>query len=251
MALGLPFKEAWDNSAGQNWIRNINTATKIPPFGINSQKTCISRIRQRRRSGCRNSPHSRLGGFRVAKVSQKFHVRSLVSGATLLLCNSKPIPYIEQFFGNKKVSSGSYPIGAVSVIDLGRGASSSAPESLRRIGADVTQAALDEVAYAHHAPPIEQLAWPLGGVNPVVYQLGRAPVLFTQATGSDFEDFPGPCVACLELSFCLLVRPCDNTGWHFGVDSLYGRCEEPQSYWRLIWTAILLSSGLQKHADYP
>jgi AraC family transcriptional regulator len=30
----------------------------------------------------------------------------------------KAIPFIEQFLGNKKVSSGSYPIGGVSAIDL-------------------------------------------------------------------------------------------------------------------------------------
>ena len=63
-------------------------------------------------------PRSRLGGFRAAKVFRKLRVRSLVSAATSLCCNSKRIPFIEQFLGRKKVSSGYYPIGAVSAIDL-------------------------------------------------------------------------------------------------------------------------------------
>ncbi len=37
----------------------------------------------------------------------------------------------------------------------------------------VTQAALDEVAYAHRAPRVEQLVWPHGDVDPVVHQLGQ------------------------------------------------------------------------------
>ncbi len=53
----------------------------------------------------------------------------------IVVLQLKPIPFIEQFFGKKKVSSGSYPIGGVSAIDLTRGTSRSASESLRRTGA--------------------------------------------------------------------------------------------------------------------
>jgi AraC family transcriptional regulator len=35
-----------------------------------------------------------------------------------------------------------------------------------------TQAALDEIAYAHRAPRLKRLAWPHGGFDPVVYHLG-------------------------------------------------------------------------------
>jgi AraC family transcriptional regulator len=85
----------------------------------------------------------------------------------------KAIPFIEQFLGNKKVSSGSYPIGAVSVIDLQQEPACLLPNPFDALVLHVTQAALDEVAYAHHAPPIEQLVWPLGTFDPVVYQLGE------------------------------------------------------------------------------
>jgi AraC-like DNA-binding protein len=37
----------------------------------------------------------------------------------------------------------------------------------------VTQDALDEVAYAHRAPRVKQLAWPHGVFDPVVHQLGQ------------------------------------------------------------------------------
>jgi AraC family transcriptional regulator len=85
----------------------------------------------------------------------------------------KAIPFIEEFFGNKKVSSGSYPIGAVSVIDLQQEPACLLPNPFDALVLYVTQAALDEVAYAHHAPPIEQLVWPLGTFDPVVYHLGE------------------------------------------------------------------------------
>ena len=69
----------------------------------------------------------------------------------------------------------------------------------------VTQAALDEVAYAHRAPRVEQLVWPHGKFDPVVYHLGKSFLASLERTPSRFQDFPGPCFACLELSFCLLL----------------------------------------------
>jgi AraC family transcriptional regulator len=91
----------------------------------------------------------------------------------IVVLQLKAIPFVEQFLGNKKVSSGSYPIGAVSVIDLEQEPACLLPNPFDALVLNVTQAALDEVAYAHHAPPIEQLAWPLGTVDPVVYHLGE------------------------------------------------------------------------------
>ena len=91
----------------------------------------------------------------------------------LVALQLKAIPFIEQFFGNKKVSSGSYPIGAVSVIDLQQEPACLLPNPFDALVLYVTQAALDEVAYAHHAPPVEQLVWPLGTFDPVVYRLGE------------------------------------------------------------------------------
>ena len=83
------------------------------------------------------------------------------------------IPFIEQFFGRRKVSSGSYPIGAVSAIDLREEPGVHLPHPFDALVLRVTQASLDEVAYAHGARRVEQLAWPLGKFDPVVYHLGK------------------------------------------------------------------------------
>ncbi|HEV2173626.1 MAG TPA: AraC family transcriptional regulator [Nitrospira sp.] len=85
----------------------------------------------------------------------------------------KAIPFMEQFFGRTKVSSGSYPIGAVSAIDLRDEPAVLLPHPFDALVVYVTQASLDEVAYAHGAPRVEQLAWPLGQFDPVVYHLAR------------------------------------------------------------------------------
>jgi AraC family transcriptional regulator len=86
----------------------------------------------------------------------------------------KAIPFIEQFLRNKKVSSGFYPIGAVSAIDLQEEPACLLPNPFDALVLYVTQVALDEVAYAHQAPRVEQLRWPLGAFDPVVYHLGKA-----------------------------------------------------------------------------
>ena len=86
----------------------------------------------------------------------------------------KAIPFIEQFLGNKKVSSGSYPIGAVSAIDLQDEPALFLPNPFDALVLYVTQDDLDEVAYAHRAPRLEQLVWPLGTFDPVVYHLGKS-----------------------------------------------------------------------------
>ena len=85
----------------------------------------------------------------------------------------KAIPFIEQFFGNKKVSSGFYPIGGVSAIDLREEPAVLLPNPFEAMVLYVTQAALDEVAYDHQASRVEQLVWPLGHLDPVVYHLGK------------------------------------------------------------------------------
>jgi AraC family transcriptional regulator len=85
----------------------------------------------------------------------------------------KAIPFIEQFFGNKKVSSGFYPIGGVSAIDLREEPAVLLPHPFDALVLYVTQAALEEVAYEHQTPRVEQLVWPLGHLDPVVYHLGK------------------------------------------------------------------------------
>jgi AraC family transcriptional regulator len=85
----------------------------------------------------------------------------------------KAIPFLEQFLGNKKVSSGCYPIGGVSAIDLREEPAVLLPNPFDALVLYVTQAALDGVAYAHQAPRVERLVWPHGAFDPVVYHLGK------------------------------------------------------------------------------
>jgi AraC family transcriptional regulator len=85
----------------------------------------------------------------------------------------KAIPFLEQFLGNKKVSSGFYPVGAVSAIDLQEEPALFLPNPFDALVLYVTQADLDEVAYAHRAPRVEGLVWPLGEFDPVVYHMGK------------------------------------------------------------------------------
>jgi AraC family transcriptional regulator len=83
------------------------------------------------------------------------------------------IPYIEQFFGKRKVSSGSYPIGGVNAIDLREEPAVLLPHSFETLVVYVTHGALEDIAYEHRSPPVEQLRWPLGHPDPVVYHLGK------------------------------------------------------------------------------
>jgi AraC-like DNA-binding protein len=85
----------------------------------------------------------------------------------------KAIPFIEQFLGKKKVSSGPYPVGGVSVIQLQEEPAVLLPNPFDALVMYVTQAALDEIAYAHQSPRVEQLIWPYGVIDPVVHHLGQ------------------------------------------------------------------------------
>ncbi len=52
----------------------------------------------------------------------------------IVVLQLKAIPFVEQFLGKKKVSSGSYPVGAVSAIHLQEEPACPAPKSFRCIG---------------------------------------------------------------------------------------------------------------------
>jgi AraC family transcriptional regulator len=91
----------------------------------------------------------------------------------IIVLQLKAIPFIEQFLGNKKVSSGCYPMGAVSAINLQEEPAVLLPNPFDALVQYVPQAALDEVAYAHQRSRVEQLVWPHGVVDPVVHQLGQ------------------------------------------------------------------------------
>jgi AraC family transcriptional regulator len=91
----------------------------------------------------------------------------------IIVLQLKAIPFLEQFLGKRKVSSGYYPVGAVSAIDLQDEPAVLLPNPFDALILYVTQVALDEIAYAHQAPRVEQLIWPHGVLDPVVHHLGQ------------------------------------------------------------------------------
>ncbi|WP_213807369.1 AraC family transcriptional regulator [Granulicella sp. dw_53] len=84
-----------------------------------------------------------------------------------------PIPFIEQFLGPQKVSNGFYPIGGVSLLNLQERPAIALRNSFDTLVLHVTQAALDEVAYAHRMPRAKPLARTFGHFDPVVHNLGQ------------------------------------------------------------------------------
>ena len=85
----------------------------------------------------------------------------------------KPIPFIEQFLGNRRVSSGAYPLGGVSAISLQEEPACWLPNPFDTLVVYITQASLDEVAYAHRSPRVENLFWPHGTFDPIVHHIGQ------------------------------------------------------------------------------
>ncbi|UWZ83634.1 helix-turn-helix domain-containing protein [Occallatibacter riparius] len=83
------------------------------------------------------------------------------------------IPYIEQFFGKRKVSSGSYPTGGVSAIDLRDEPAVLLPHAFDTVIVYVTHGALADIAYEHRSPPVEQLRGTHGHPDPIVYHLAK------------------------------------------------------------------------------
>jgi AraC family transcriptional regulator len=81
------------------------------------------------------------------------------------------IPYIEQFFGKRKVASGSYPIGGVNAIDLQDEPAVLLPNPFDALIVHVTRGALEDIAHEHRSPPVERLDWPLGHPDTIVYHL--------------------------------------------------------------------------------
>jgi len=101
----------------------------------------------------------------------------------IIVSQLKAIPFVEQFLGKKRVSSGHYPIGAVSAIDLQEEPAVLLPNPFDALVLHVTQAALDEVAYAHQAPPVTHLVWPHGELDHVFAAL--VPILLSSLEQPD------------------------------------------------------------------
>jgi AraC family transcriptional regulator len=116
----------------------------------------------------------RFGRFRSSEGLPEVASPLVGERGYIVALQLKALPYIEQFLGKKKVSSGYYPIGAVNAINLQEEPSVLLPHPFDALVLYVTHADLDEVAYAHRAPRVEQLVWPLGKFDPVVYHLGKS-----------------------------------------------------------------------------
>jgi AraC family transcriptional regulator len=85
----------------------------------------------------------------------------------------KTIPFLEEFLCGKKVSSGAYPVGAVTAIDLQDEPAIFLPNPFDALVVYVTQDVLDEVAYDHQVPRVERMVWEHGALDPVVHHLGQ------------------------------------------------------------------------------
>jgi AraC family transcriptional regulator len=115
----------------------------------------------------------------------------------------KAIPFIEQFLGDKRVSSGSYPVGGVSAIDLPEEPAVLLPNPFDALVLYFTQAALDEVAYAHRASRVERLVWPQGAFDPVVHHLGQTLLSSLEQTAHTSRMFLDDVLHALNCHFVL------------------------------------------------
>jgi AraC family transcriptional regulator len=121
---------------------------------------------------------SKLSSFSFARLQMTKGLPEMTrpivgEGGYMVALQLKAIPHVELFLGKKRVSSGFYPIGAVGAINLEEEPAMALPNPFDALVIHVKRAALDEIAYAHRAPYADQLIWPYGTVDPVVYHLGQ------------------------------------------------------------------------------
>lgn len=151
----------------------MNTATEVPT--VWSQLADTLYLRDSPTADFRLSGRAPFSFGRIRSTVGLPEMTQPVVGERghIVVLQLKPIPFIEQFYGRKKVSSGPYPVGGVSAIDLTEEPAVLLPNPFDALVLYVTQAALDEVAYAHRAPRVQQLVWPQGGFDSVVHHLGQ------------------------------------------------------------------------------
>ncbi len=151
----------------------MDTATEVPT--VWSQLAEVLYLRDSPTADFRLSERASYSFGRIRSTVGLPEISQHIVGQRghMVVLQLKPIPFIEQFFGKKKVSSGSYPIGGVSAIDLTEEPAVLLPNPFDALVLYVTQAALDEVAYAHRAPRVRQLVWPQGAFDSVVHHLGQ------------------------------------------------------------------------------
>jgi AraC-like DNA-binding protein len=151
----------------------MDTATKIPTVWTQLADTLY--LRDSPTADFRLSERAAFSFGRIRSTVGLPDITQSVIGERghIVVLQLKPIPYIEQFFGKRRVSSGPYPIGGVSAIDLTEEPAVLLPNPFDALVLYITQAALDEVAYAHRAPRVQQLVWPQGAFDSVVHHLGQ------------------------------------------------------------------------------
>jgi len=92
----------------------------------------------------------------------------------IVVMQLKAIPFVEEFLGKKRVSSGPYRVGSVSANNLEDHPSCFVQGAFDALVINVTRETLNEIAYAHHRPRVERLVWHQGAVDPVVGHLGQS-----------------------------------------------------------------------------
>ena len=151
----------------------MNTATEVPTVWNQLAETMHLKNSPTAEVWMSERASFRFGRFQSSEGLPEVASPVVGERGHIVALQLKAIPFIEQFLGNKTVSRGSYPVGAVSAIDLQEEPALFLPSPFDALVLYVTQAELDEVAYAHRAPRVEQLVWPLGAFDPVVYHLGK------------------------------------------------------------------------------
>ncbi|MBB6145140.1 AraC-like DNA-binding protein [Silvibacterium bohemicum] len=114
-----------------------------------------------------------FGRLRVTKGLPDITRPVVGESGYIIALQLKAIPFVELFLGKKKVSSGYYPTGAVGAINLEEEPACFLPNPFDALALHVTQAALDEISYAHQMPYVDRLVWEYGTVDPVVHHLGQ------------------------------------------------------------------------------
>ena len=151
----------------------MNTATEVP--AVWNQLAEAMYLKDSPTAGIKLSE---LSSFSFARLQMTKGLPEMTrpivgEGGYMVALQLKAIPHVELFLGKRRVSSGFYPIGAVGAINLQEEPACWLPDPFDALVMHVTQAALDEIAYAHQAPYADQLIWPYGTVDPVVYHLGQ------------------------------------------------------------------------------
>jgi AraC family transcriptional regulator len=151
----------------------MNTATEVPTVWNRLAETMYLKDSATAEVRLSERASFRFGRLRSSEGLQEVARPVVGERGYIVVLQLKAIPFLEQFLGKKKVSSGYYPIGAVSAIDLQEQPAVMLPHPFDTVILYVTQDALDEVAYAHGAPQAEGLVWPPGAFDSVVYHLGK------------------------------------------------------------------------------